>query len=88
MANRTTLTVQDIENGLKQDVVLNQLELIRLRNTSKAFSGTVRINETFYKEIDIKWINQNEFAHLKANLKTSTFTINYTENGIIRTKEF
>ncbi len=86
--NRTTLTVQDIENGLKRDVVLNQLEMIRLRNTSKAFSGTVRFNETSEKEIDIKWVNQNEVAHLTANLKTCHFRINFTEAGISKILSF
>lgn len=86
--NRTTLTKQDIENGLKKDIVLKQLELLRLRNTSKAFSGTVRINETSDKEIDIKWVNNNEVAHLKANLKTYNFSINYTEAGIDRVLSF
>ncbi len=86
--NRTTLTMQDIENGLKRDVVLNQLELIKLRNTSKAFSGTIKINETSDKEIDIKWINQNDMAHLKANLKTCKFTINYTKEGVNKVFSF
>ncbi|WP_341217164.1 sucrose phosphorylase [uncultured Wocania sp.] len=83
--NRSTLSIQDVQNGLKRDVVINQLELIRLRNTSKAFLGTIRINETSDKEIDIKWINQNEVAHLTANLKTCNFTINYTEGEVTKT---
>ena len=80
--NRTTLTMEDIEAGLKKHSVLSQLELIRLRNTSTAFSGTIRINETSDKEIDIKWINQNDFAHLNANLRTCNFSITYSESGI------
>ncbi|WP_246067680.1 alpha-amylase family protein [Changchengzhania lutea] len=86
--NRTTLTVHDIKNGLKRDIVLNQLELLKLRNTSKAFSGTIKINKTSDKEIDIKWVNQNEIAHLKANLKTQTFHIDYTEGGVAKTMTF
>jgi sucrose phosphorylase len=35
--NRTTLTKKDIVQGLKTNVVQKQLEIIRLRNTSKAF---------------------------------------------------
>lgn len=77
--NRTTLTIQDVEAGLKRKLVLSQLELLRLRNTSKAFSGNISINKTSDKEIDIKWVNQNEVAHLRANLKTCNFSINYTE---------
>jgi sucrose phosphorylase len=86
--NRTTLTMENVEDGLKKDVVQKQLELLRLRNTSKAFSGIVRINETSYKEIDIKWTNQNEFAHLTANLKTGNFKINYLESGESRILSF
>ncbi|WP_052143644.1 sucrose phosphorylase [Wocania ichthyoenteri] len=83
--NRSTLSIQDVQNALKRDVVRKQLEIIRLRNTSKAFSGTIRINETSEKEIDIKWINQNQVAHLTANLKTCDFTINYIEGEVTKT---
>ena len=86
--NRTTLTMEDIEAGLKKHSVLSQLELIRLRNTSTAFSGTIRINETSDKEIDIKWINQNDFAHLNANLRTCNFSITYSEVGVSKVLSF
>ncbi|TWO33788.1 sucrose phosphorylase [Seonamhaeicola sediminis] len=79
--NRTTLSMQDIEEGLSKNIVLNQLKLLKLRNTSKAFSGSVRFNETSNKIVDIKWVNKNEFAHLKANLDTYSFIINYSEAG-------
>ena len=86
--NRTTLAIHDIEAGIKSNIVQRQLKLLRLRNTSKAFSGTIRINETSDKTIDIKWINQNEVAHLMANLKTYTFTINYSVAGASRILSF
>ena len=86
--NRTTLTMEDIEAGLKKHSVLSQLELIRFRNTSTAFSGTIRINETSDKEIDIKWINQNDFAHLSANLRACNFSITYSEAGISKILSF
>jgi sucrose phosphorylase len=35
--NRTALSMNDIEEGLKTEIV-KQLEIIRLRNTSDAFS--------------------------------------------------
>jgi sucrose phosphorylase len=78
--NRTTLSLQDIENGLKTNVVKKQLELIRLRNTSKAFSGIVEINDNQTDVIDIKWTNENQVTHLFANLTTRSFTIHHTEN--------
>lgn len=79
--NRTNLTLKMVEDGLKSAVVLNQLALLKLRNTSKAFSGNISINDTSDKDIDIKWTNHNAFAHLTANLKTYSFKITYTEAG-------
>ncbi|MEX1383197.1 sucrose phosphorylase [Lutibacter sp.] len=79
--NRTTLSIQDIENGLKKDVVINQLEMIRLRNTLKAFSGEIKINETPKNEIDIMWVNDEDFAQLKVNLQKRDFSISYSNNG-------
>lgn len=80
--NRTTLTMKDIEEGLKTTVVKNQLEIIRLRNTSSAFLGTVAINDACEDTINIKWSNDTTIAHLEANLKTYNFTIHHIENGI------
>ena len=86
--NRTSLTMSEIEAKLKTDIVLNQLKLLKLRNTSQAFLGTIKINETSDNEIDIKWINQDEIAHLTANLKTRNFTIRYTESSLNKTMVF
>jgi sucrose phosphorylase len=86
--NRTTLSMQDIEQGSKRDVVKNQLDIIHLRNTSNAFSGQVEINDNEDSIIDIKWVNGSLVAHLKANLKTKNFTIDHTENGVTSTMRF
>lgn len=86
--NRTTLSMQDIEQGLKRKVVQYQLEIIRLRNTSNAFSGKVEINDNDDSIIDIKWVNGETVAHLKANLKTKGFTIDHTENSLTRTMRY
>lgn len=79
--NRTTLTLKDVEDGLKKDIVMNQLKLLRLRNTSKAFSGELKINESKDNEIDLLWVYNNEFAQLNADLDSFQFRIKYTENG-------
>lgn len=86
--NRTTLAMHDVEQGLKREVVKNQIDIIRLRNTSNAFSGQVEINDTVDIIIDIKWVNGSTIAHLKANLQTKGFTIDHTENGITSTMSF
>ncbi len=80
--NRTTLSLKDIEEGLKKEVVTKQLDIIRLRNTSNAFNGTVVFEETIEQEINILWTNDGDYAHLVANLKTLDFTIKCTEFGI------
>jgi len=79
--NRTTLSIDDIKAGLKKEVVLKQLEMIRLRNTAKAFSGKVTFLETSEKELNIRWTNGDEFVQLNANLKTHRFSIRYSEEG-------
>lgn len=86
--NRTALSMRDIEQGLKTDVVKKQLDIIRLRNTLDAFLGKVKINDAFDDVLDIKWVNNKTVAHLKANLKTYTFTIDYTEKEITHKMSF
>jgi sucrose phosphorylase len=79
--NRTTLTLKDIEEGLSKSVVLNQLKIMRLRNTLKAFSGKITINNSEENMIDWIWKNENDFAQLKANLITKAFTIYYKDGS-------
>lgn len=80
--NRTTLSMEDVTQGLTTAIVKKQLEIIRLRNTSKAFLGQVEINDALDDKMDIKWINDKSVMHLKANLDTYNFTIEHIENGI------
>ncbi|MFH4964619.1 glycosidase [Gaetbulibacter sp. M235] len=86
--NRTNLTIQEVKDSVNRDVVINQLEIIRLRNTSKAFLGHVKINDTSDREIDIVWKNKEHVAQLKVNLQTHTFNIVYTQDGIEKTMYF
>ena len=86
--NRTTLSIDDIKKGLEKEIVKNQLKIMRLRNTSKAFLGSIKINNTSDNEIDIYWSLENDYAHLKADLNTFEFTINYSEDGIDKLMSF
>ncbi|RYJ52894.1 glycosidase [Flavobacterium petrolei] len=86
--NRTALSMNDIEEGLKTEIVKKQLEIIRLRNTSDAFSGEVEINDFADDILDIKWTNGTSIAHLIANLNNKGFTIKLTENEITTTKSY
>lgn len=86
--NRSTLTMDDIQLGIKNDAVKHQLEIMRLRNTLNAFNGKIKINETSCDSLDVIWQNGRDFAHLKANLKTCNFTIHYTESDTSELKSF
>jgi sucrose phosphorylase len=86
--NRTTLTMNNVEEGLKKGIVINQLTLIRLRNTSKAFHGAVKFNQCLDSEIDITWSNRNEKIQLKANLKTYKFSIRIIKGNLVETITF
>jgi len=73
--NRTTLNNADIEEGLERPVVLDQLELIRLRNTSPAFKGEMKIIETESHLLHITWQSPEASVSLKADLRDHSFTI-------------
>ena len=73
--NRTTLRLIDIESGLQRPIVQDQLALIRLRNTSPAFSGDIRIHETEPQRLHISWRHPQANASLEADLRDFSFTV-------------
>jgi sucrose phosphorylase len=73
--NRTTLKLIDIESGLKRPIVLDQLQLIRLRNTSAAFKGEMKIIATEPWLLHISWQHPEASATLKADLRNHSFTV-------------
>jgi sucrose phosphorylase len=79
--NRTTLRIADIEHGLTQAVVLDQLELIRLRNTSPAFDGDLSMPETEPHRLQMEWRSGDEALVLKADLRNHEFSIFAIEGG-------
>lgn len=79
--NRTTLTSDDIEQGLKQPVVRDQLEIMRLRNTSPAFGGELTVNSTDECCLDLTWKYQECTATLNADLRDFSFSIRHKKNA-------
>jgi len=79
--NRTNLTVADVELGLEQSVVRDQLNMIRLRNTSRAFEGELEVGETEPHLLRLAWTNGDSKAVLNANLEDHNFVINYTDEA-------
>jgi len=73
--NRTTLRIADVEQGLDRSVVRDQLELIRLRNTSPAFDGDMEIVDSAPHQLHITWRNGDHGLALKAHLGSHEFSI-------------
>ena len=73
--NRTTLGIIDIELGLERPVVLDQLELIRLRNSSRAFDGELSVSGAEPHLLQMTWEHPEETVTLEANLDTHDFRI-------------
>lgn len=75
--NRTTISMEEAEKRLTLPIVKNQLELLRLRNSSSAFHGEIEIRDTADDELSLKWTNGDETAELIANLRTASFTATF-----------
>jgi sucrose phosphorylase len=79
--NRTTLTLGDIEEGLNKAVVQDQLDLMRLRNTSPAFHGELEIVETEPHLLDLTWRHEACSATLHANLRDHSFAVTHSDGA-------
>jgi sucrose phosphorylase len=77
--NRTNLSLVDVEEGLKQAVVQDQLTLLRFRNTSPAFNGNLEIGRTKESQLDLTWQNGSAMARLQADLRDHRFCITYAD---------
>jgi sucrose phosphorylase len=73
--NRTTLSLDDVEQRLRLPVVRDQLELIRLRNTSPAFEGEMEILKTEPHLLHIAWRHPKATAVLRADLRNHDFWV-------------
>lgn len=73
--NRTNLSYEDCVQRLGQPVVAGQLELIRMRNSSPAFSPDARVAASCSGHLlEFKWSCGGEEAVLTANLSDCSFT--------------
>jgi len=75
--NRTNLTLEEVEARLEERVVREQIELIRFRQTCPAFglSGSLEIIESEPHKLILKWVKNDDFALLEADLKTYEYFI-------------
>jgi sucrose phosphorylase len=75
--NRTTLAVSDVEQGLSRIVVRDQLELMRLRNTSPAFKGELKIHDSDEHRLHLTWKYDGCMATLDADLSGYGFSVTH-----------
>ncbi|TVZ51290.1 alpha-amylase family glycosyl hydrolase [Dokdonia sp. Hel_I_53] len=73
--NRTTLSLDQVEQRLEMEVVQKQLEMIKLRNTSVAFNGTFTIEKKANNHFSMSWEHQDAFAMLTVDLKKLSYAI-------------
>lgn len=79
--NRTNLTMEQIEESLKKDVVLKQLEMLKMRNNCPVFSPDAEItSELNGSKIRIEWKNECGKATLTADFADDTYKIEIEEN--------
>lgn len=84
--NRTNLTMNQVEDWIKGDVVNEQLKLLKFRNTFPAFgfNSKLHVIDDEPHILKLRWDNNCCSAILKANLKEYSFEIVATdENGNI-----
>ena len=87
--NRTTLSREDIEAGLKTSVVQDQLALMRLRNSHPAFQGELEITESEPQVLNLTWRKEDHWATLKADLRSHNFSVTASaEKGKPESMEF
>ena len=79
--NRTNLTAADVEAGLSRPIVREQIELLRLRNTSEAFAGELEVGPSDPHRLHLTWRNGNSTAVLDADLGAGTFTVTHRSDG-------
>lgn len=81
--NRHYYTLEEIEAAAQRPVVQRLFNLLKFRNTSKAFDGEFSVKALNDNTIEISWNNTAEkiSAKMTANTCNKTFTIIETVNG-------
>ena len=78
--NRTNLTVAQMEEGLGQDIVQKQLDMLRFRSSFPAFAFDSVLNvENNGDKIRFVWTKEGYSAELEANLSKMCFEIKATD---------
>ena len=75
--NRSNLSLDRIAEEMEAPMFKDQVELLRMRNTCKAFNTEAKITVSCQEEnlLDISWEYEGNKASLSANLADMSFTV-------------
>jgi sucrose phosphorylase len=76
--NRTNLSWEQVEQGLTRQVVLDQLCLMRLRNSCPAFHGEMEMGDTPDHLLELTWRKGGDAVTLHADLRDLSLRISRT----------
>ena len=84
--NRHYYTLAEIEREVQRDVVQQLFNLLKFRNTSRAFDGEFSVKALDANEMEITWHNAAErtSAVMRADTQAKTFSIVETVDGVSR----
>lgn len=77
--NRRYYTRGEIDDALKNPVVGQVLELIRLRNSHPAFNGTFELAPSPDEVLDMQWRSNGEFARLRIDLRSGDSRLEFSQ---------
>jgi len=77
--NRHYYTKEEIQRHLERPLIKKLQELMRFRNTHKAFDGDFNLLESPPTILHIEWRNDKDWATLFIDLDTGEMNIDYTE---------
>jgi sucrose phosphorylase len=84
--NRHYYQTGEVEAALQKPMVKKLLEMIRLRNTHPAFSGSFTAGSDAPHKLELNWEHGADRAHLSLDLAKASATIEFTgQQGQIQT---
>lgn len=86
--NRRYYTRGEVDQAVRKPLVADLFDLIRLRNTHPAFSGTFELATSPEHTLDLRWRNGADFAHLYLDLRSCDYRLETTRGGQVERHAF